>query len=147
MYTPEEFDLAKQKVLKYIMFKKRSKAEVKNKFSRVIESEILNDLIDELEENGYIDDNNYISRSVDEFININNLSIKEVKYKLMTKGISSDKIDDFFSNNYDILYEYELNSARKIKTKKEKNMDEEEIKAFLLKKGYRQEIVKEVFED
>lgn len=147
MYTPEEFDLAKQKVLKYIVFKKRSKVEVKNKFARVIDSELLNDLIDELEENGYINDDNYISRSIEDFINLNNLSLREVKYKLMTKGISGDKIEDYFSANYEKLYDYELKSAKKIKIKKENSLEEEEIKAFLLKKGYRQEIVKEVFED
>ena len=147
MYTPEEFDLAKQKVLKYIMFKKRSKAEIKNKFSRVIEYEILNDLIDELEENGYIDDNKYVERSINEFINLNNLSLREIKYKLMSKGVDSDKIEDYFSRNYDELYEYELKAAKEIKRKKERSMEEDEIRNFLMKKGYRQEIIRETFEE
>ena len=48
---------------------------------------MLNDIIDELEEIGYINDNEYIKRSINDFIKLNNMSLKEVRYKLMTKGI------------------------------------------------------------
>ena len=80
MYSIEEFDKEKSKVLKYVLYKKRSKQEVKNKFYNTIDSQMLEDIIDELEENGYIDDNNYIERAVNEFKALNNLSIKEIKY-------------------------------------------------------------------
>lgn len=79
MYSIEEFDKEKSKVLKYVLYKKRSKQEVKNKFYNTIDSQMLEDIIDELEENGYIDDNNYIERAVNEFKALNNLSIKENK--------------------------------------------------------------------
>ena len=92
MNYSEEYDKAKSKVLKYILYKKRSKQEVKNKFSSVISNEMLEEIMDELEENGYINDNSYIERAVAEFIALNNLSLKEVKYKLMAKGISSSLI-------------------------------------------------------
>lgn len=48
MYTIEEYDKEKSKVLKYVLYKKRTKQEIKNKFSSSIESEMLNDIIDEL---------------------------------------------------------------------------------------------------
>ena len=77
MYSIEEFDKAKSKVLKYILYKKRSKQEVKNKFYNTItDNQMLNDIIEELEENGYIDDKNYIQRAINEFKALNNLSIK-----------------------------------------------------------------------
>ena len=96
MYTIEEYDNAKSKVLKYILYKKRSKQEVKNKFYKSIEEEMLNNIIDELEENGYIYDFNYVERAVNEYIALNNLSLKEVRYKLMAKGITSALIDEYF---------------------------------------------------
>ena len=37
MYTVEEFDKEKSKVLKYVLYKKRSKQEVKNKFYNTID--------------------------------------------------------------------------------------------------------------
>ena len=64
MYTIEEYDKEKSKVLKYVLYKKRSKKELQNKFYNAIENEMLHYIIEELEENGYIDDNNYIERAI-----------------------------------------------------------------------------------
>lgn len=143
MYTVEEFDKEKSKVLKYVLYKKRSKQEIKNKFYGTIDSEMLSDIINELEENGYISDENYIERAVNEFMALNNLSIKEIKYKLATKGISNNLIDDYIMANRENLVEYEFESAKKIAIKKMSNMDEEQIIQFLLKKGYMKESAKE----
>ncbi len=118
MYTIEEYDNAKSKVLKYILYKKRSKQEVKNKFYNSIEEEMLNNIIDELEENGYIDDFNYVERAVNEYIALNNLSLKEVRYKLMAKGINSGLIDEYFSKYQERMQEYEVYSARNLIIKK-----------------------------
>ena len=142
MYTPEEFDEYKTKVLKYVLYKKRSKQEVKNKFYNLIESEMLDDIIENLEENGYINDNDYIERSINEFKALNSLSIKEIKYKLYSKGISSSLVDDYVSNHIEELLEYELDSAKKIAIKKSSLVEEKEISQFLLKKGYMGESVK-----
>lgn len=143
MYTVEEFDKEKSKVLKYVLYKKRSKQEIKNKFYGTIDSEMLSDIINELEENGYISDENYIERAINEFMALNNLSIKEIKYKLATKGISNNLIDDYIMANRENLVEYEFESAKKIAIKKMSNMDEEQIIQFLLKKGYMKESAKE----
>ena len=118
MYEIEEFDKAKTKVLKYIFYKKRTEQEIKNKFSRVIEENLLEDVIEELKQIGYIDDEKYVLRAINEFMALNTLSIKEIKYKLMSKGVKSNIIDDYISNNYDTLLEYEKSSAKKIAIKK-----------------------------
>lgn len=146
MYTPEEFDTLKTKVLKYVLYKKRTKQEVIMKFCRTIDSEILDDIIENLEENGYISDNDYIERAINEFKALNHLSLKEVKYKLLSKGISNDIIDDYFSNNLEELMSYELDSARIIALKKSGLMDTNEITQFLMKKGYREESIKYAIE-
>ena len=121
MYTIEEYDKEKSKVLKYVLYKKRTKQEIKNKFSSSIESEMLNDIIDELEEIGYINDNEYIKRSINDFIKLNNMSLKEVRYKLMAKGISNDLIDDYMQENEEMLEDYEIESAKKNYNKKAKS--------------------------
>ena len=86
MYKIEEFDKAKTKVLKYIFYKKRTEQEIKNKFSRVIEENLREDVIEELKQIGYIDDEKYVLRAINEFMALNTLSIKEIKYKLMSKN-------------------------------------------------------------
>lgn len=146
MYTIEEYDKEKSKVLKYILYKKRSKQEVKNKFYNTIESEMLDDIIEELEENGYIDDNNYIERAVKEYMALNNLSLKEVRYKLMSKGISSDAIEDYISNHQEEMENYEIKSAKTIIIKKQNAMEEEAIIQFLMKKGYKTSNIRQAIE-
>ncbi len=141
----EKFDKMKSKVLKYVIYKKRTEQEVRQKFSKELEENILNDIIEELKENSYIDDWNYIERAVNEFINLKSLSIKEIKYKLYSKGVNNGLIEDYISKNIDELYEYEIKSACKIYNKKVNSMDEEEIRMYLLKKGYREESIKHAF--
>lgn len=143
MYTIEEYDKQKSRVLKYVLYKKRSKQEVKNKFYNDIEENMLEDIICELEENGYINDNNYIDRAVNEFIALNNLSIKEIKYKLISKGIPSGLLEDYINDKIEKLEEYEITSAKNIIVKKQKQMDEEAIIQFLVKKGYRTSNIRE----
>jgi len=139
----QEFDKMKSKVLKYALYKKRTEQEIRQKFSKELEENMLDDIIEVLKENSYIDDFNYIERTVNEFINLKNLSIKEVKYKLYSKGIKSSLIDEYISKNKDRLNEYEENSAYKIICKKQNNMEEDEIKLYLLKKGYKEESIQQ----
>ena len=68
MYTVEEFDREKTKVLKYVLYKKRSENEIRQKFSKNIEENLLEDIIDYLKEAKYIDDKEYIRKTVNNFI-------------------------------------------------------------------------------
>ena len=142
MYTIEEYDKEKTKVLKYVIYKKRTEREIRTKFKSIIEENMLEDILEELKENGYISDENYIERAVNEFIALKNLSIKEIKYKLMSKGISNNLVEDYVQKNEEELNEYEQKSADNIVLKKSVNMDETEIKQYLIKKGYTEEHIK-----
>ena len=139
MYTVEEFDKQKTKVLKYILYKKRSEHEVRNKFSKTINDELLDDIIEYLKEAQYIDDEEYIRKTVNNFIVLKNLSIKELKYKLLSKGLSKDLIEDYICNNKEKLEQYEIQSATNLAIKRENYMEKEEIKQYLIKKGYKPE--------
>ncbi len=146
MYTIEEYDKEKSKVLRYVLYKKRSKQEIKNKFYNSIEDEMLNEIIDELEENGYINDRNYIERTINEFVALNNLSLKEVRYKLASKGISNDLIEDYINEHAEEMEEYEIKSAKMIIIKKQSTMEEESIIQFLMKKGYKTKNIRQAIE-
>ena len=141
----EEYDRNKTKVLKYVIYKKRSENEIRRKFQNDIDSNMLEDIIEELKENNYISDTKYIERAVNEFMALKNLSLYKIKYKLQSKGISNDLIEDYFSANREDLNEYEIKSAGNIITKK---YDEpaEEIIQNLLKKGFEYDNVKEALE-
>lgn len=145
MYTAEDFDNLKQKALKYIFYKKRTEQEVRIKFQNE-DSDMLEDMITFLKEEKYINDEDYITRSINEFMALKNLSIKEIKYKLNQKGIDKYLIEDYFDENYETLLDYEVKSARNIYLKKSKDMEEENIITFLYKKGYSQESINQMLD-
>ena len=147
MYNVEEYDKAKTKVLKYILYKKRSEAEVRTKFTNTIEENMLEDIIEYLKQAGYINDKDYIERTINNFKILKNLSIKEIKYKLMAKGLNKNDIEDYFYENREELEEYETRSASNIFYKKSSSMEQEEIKQYLLKKGYKIDNIKKALEE
>ena len=137
MYTIEEFDKEKTKVMNYIMYKKRTEYEVKNKFENTIQKDLLCDIIAYVKDAGYLDDTDYIDRAVKEFIALKDLSL--------TKGIDRNKLEDYFYDNKEILEEYEVKSATNLVQKKQRTMEKEDIKMYLIKKGYNNQTIKEVF--
>ena len=146
MYTIEEFDKEKTKVLKYIIYKKRSEQEIRNKFAKTIDENMLEDIIEYLKEANYINDKEFIEKTINNFKILKNLSIKEMKYKLMAKGLNKDDIEDYFYENKEELEEYETKSASNIIYKKSDSMEQDEIKQYLLKKGYKRESINRAFE-
>ena len=141
-YSLVEFDNAKTKILKYVLYKKRSENEIIKKFENEFDSDLIQAVVSDLKEKGYVNDANYIKRSVNEFMALRNLSLFEIKYKLMSKGIKPSDIDTYFSQNYEMLMEYEKSSAKKIAQKKFSKMEEIDIKKYLMKKGYKSDSIK-----
>ena len=147
MYTIEGFDKEKTKVLKYIIYKKRSEQEIRNKFAKTIDENMLEDIIEYLKEANYINDKEFIEKTINNFKILKNLSIKEIKYKLMAKGLNKDDIEDYFYENKEELEEYETKSASNIIYKKSDSMEQDEIKQYLLKKGYKRDSINKAFEE
>lgn len=142
MYSLEEFDEQKTKVMKYIVFKKRTEQEVRTKFANSIEENMLEDIIEYLKEAQYLNDKEYIEKTINNYKILKNLSLKEVKYKLLAKGINKNDIEDYFYEHKEELNEYEQKSAKNIFYKKQRDMEQDEIKQYLLKKGYKLENIK-----
>ena len=137
MYSIEEFDKEKTKVFKYIMYKKRTEQEVRNKFRGQIQEDMLEDIIEYLKEANYINDYEFIDKQVKEYMNLKTMSIKEIQFKLYNKGIDRKLIEQYIDEHYDDLKEYENNCIEKMKTKKQATMTEEEIQQYLYRKGYK----------
>ena len=141
------FDEQKSKVLKYILYKKRTENEVRKKFENVIDEYMLDDIIEYLKEAKYIDDKQYIERTINNFQILKNLSLVEVKNKLITKGIRKDDIEDYFYENKEKLENYEIKSIKNIIQKKQKDMEFYKIKLYLLKKGYKSDNINLAIEE
>lgn len=147
MYTIEEFDKEKTKVLKYIIYKKRTEQEIRKKFANSIEEDMLEDIIEYLKEAKYIDDNEFIGKTIHNFMALKNLSIKEIQHKLMAKGLNKNDIEDYIYENKEELEEYEIKSAQNLFYKKSISMEQQEIKQYLLKKGYQLENINKAIEE
>lgn len=146
MEFDEQYDKFKTRVLKYVLFKKRTEKEVIEKFSKYNETKYVNiseqqleqylqDVIVFLKENKYIDDNDYIRRFVNENIALKNSSIKKLKFKLREKGVDKYKIEDYFEKNDQELRQYEIQSAYNILVKRKDKEPEKNIQ-YLLRNGY-----------
>ena len=146
MYTIEEFDKEKTRVLRYILYKKRSEQEVRTKFEKTIDGELLEDIIEYLKEAKYINDKEYIEKTVNNFKILKNLSIREIQYKLMAKGLKRNDIEDYIYENKEELEEYETKSASNIIYKKSASIESDDIKQYLLKKGYKIENINKAME-
>lgn len=142
----ERIDKLRNKMLKYILYKKRTEQEVRQKFSEENEDDV-EDAIEYFKEQKYLDDEDYIKRTIREFMSLKNLSIKEVEYKICQKGVRKSLVDEYVCKNKEDMLEYEISSAKSIILKKQNNSEENEIRDYLYKKGYMSESVNIAFDD
>ena len=142
----ERFESLKNKVLKYIIYKKRTELEIRQKFAEEDEN-ILEDVIEYLKEQNYINDSNYVERAIKEYTALKNLSIKELEYKICQKGIDRSLVENYICQNRESMLQYEISSAKAIILKKQKDFEEQEIRNFLYKKGYMQDSINIAFEE
>ena len=147
MYSIEEFDKAKTQVLKYILYQKRCEQEIRTKFLNKIDENMLEDIIEYLKEAGYINDNEYIESKIYNFKSLKKLSIREVKYKLLSKGIDKNVLENYIDSHIDEMNEYEIKSASNIINKKINTLQIEEIKSYLYKKGYKSDNINEAIDN
>ena len=142
----EKIEKIRNKMLKYILYKKRSEEDVRNKFAEEDEN-IVEDAIEYFKELNYINDNDYIERAIKEFIALKKLSIKEVEYKICSKGINKNLVDDYICNHKENMIQYEIESAKAIIIKKKASLEDNEIRDYLYKKGYMSETISIAFDE
>ena len=124
------------KVMRYVLFKKRTEKEVRKKCTILkYDEDYTDEVINYLKEAEYINDNVYIQKYINDVMKLKHLSIAQIRMDLMQRGVSPDLIDNFVYNENISQYEYE--SACYLASKKLKAGDDvEKIKRFLLNKGY-----------
>lgn len=122
------------KLMKYVLFKKRTVEEVKRKCKTLkYEEENIDEIIEYLKENEYLNDEKYVIKYIQNIMRLKNCSINEIKIDLLKRGI-----DDFFIEKYidEELEEFEKKSAIILAEKKIKTMEVEKLKRYLLNKGF-----------
>ena len=145
----EIYEKIREKVFYYVMYQKRTEAEVRRKFLPIfkkynISEETCTDLLEELKEKGYIDDKEFVRRKFGACMNFKVSSAKEIKYSMIQKGISSELIDEYMEENHDKIYQHEIVAAKRIYDKKYETKTDEEIKMYLRKKGFSEDAINEL---
>ncbi len=142
----EKIEKFRNRMLKYIVYKKRTEEEIRQKFCEEDEN-MVEEAIEYFKELNYINDFVYVERAVKEFKALKNMSIREVEYKVAQKGVRKKIIDDYICKNKESMLEYEISSAKAIILKKQAKSEEKDIKNYLYKKGYMSESINIAYDD
>ena len=145
----ETYEKLREKVFFYVTFQKRTEAELRRNFLPLfkkynISKDMYYDLVEELKEKGYVDDSEFIRKKFDSYIRFKICSVKEIEFKLLQKGVSKESIDFYKEENKELLYQHELTSAKILYEKKIAEKSDEDVRLYLRRKGYPEEIVKQI---
>ncbi len=125
------------KLMKYVIFQKRTEAEVRQKCQKLNYAEnYTEEVVEYLKENEYINDEKYVEKYIANVMKLKKASIYEIKINLLKKGVDEKYIDAYVSERYDELIEFEEQSAKKIVKKKIAQNEKDRIKRYLKSKGY-----------
>lgn len=126
--------IIEDKLMKYVLFKKRTENEVKQKCKLLnYNDEDIEEIIFYLKENQYIDDELYVDKYIKNVMRLKKCSVNEIKIDLMRRGIDDTLIEKYLTEE---VYEFERESAQILVEKKLKTMEKEKVKKYLLNKGF-----------
>ena len=126
--------IIEDKLIKYVVFKKRTINEVRQKCKLLkYDEELTESILEYLCENGYLNDENYVERYIQNVMRLKNISINEIKIDLLRRGIEEELIEKYITEE---VKEFETNSAQILAEKKIKTMEVEKVKRYLLNKGF-----------
>ena len=124
------------KIISYVLYQMRTVAEVRRKCQKLkFEEDYIDETIDYLIEAGYLNDEKYAQKYVENVLRIKKASANEIKVGLMRKGVSEDIIDKYV--DVPEVHEFEEACCIELAQKKYKvTPDILKVKKFLLGKGY-----------
>ncbi len=131
-----EFEEAKFKAIKYIGLSKKTEYEVIMKLKRSdVDDNIIDKVIKYLLEIKYINDLDYTDSYIIQNEKMLKYSVYEISEKLKSKGINLDIIENKL--NKLLINSYEQEVIKKIISSKSKTMDENKIKQYLYRRGFK----------
>lgn len=130
------FELAKEKALRYLVVAKKTEVEVREKLKKSsCEESIIDDVISYLKELDYINDYEYVDAYIRQCMRLQNYSIYEIKNKLIQKGINKNLLEEKLQNLADTDYEEKL--VKKLLSSKLKQMEPLKRKQYLYRRGFK----------
>jgi len=141
----------KQRAFRLLGSRMHSASELRRKlWNKDYEQKLIDEVIEDLQKNGYLDDIEFIRAFVAEKIKSKNWSIKKIKAELFKRGIATKLIDEMFSEGQT---ESDLESAMKLAKKKyevlmKRNLEPKELRnklsTYLFSRGFDYDLIKEI---
>lgn len=140
------FKKARDKALKLLGVRARSKKEIADKLKSDYSDDIINDVLKLLEKYDYINDAKFASMYAKEKFKLNGWSKKRIAYELRLKGINNADIENVFSeNDFDTLSSIEKLLLKRLKGKTDLDYKEKQKQfRYLASKGYEFDEINEV---
>ena len=145
----------KQRAFRYLGRRQHSTSELRIKLKQKgYETELINDVLDDLKNKNYLDDTEFAKMFVEEKIKLKLWSEQKLKSELIKKGINAEIISDVLRNI--ISDEDTLNNAMTVAEKKYDNLKNRDVEndviksklvAFLKSRGYNYDVIKEVCDE
>ena len=130
------FEIAKEKAIKYIGISKKTEYEVVTKLKNIgVSEDIIQNVICYLKDLEYINDSDYVDAYIRHCMRLQKYSIFEISQKLIHKGIDKELIDEKLS----ILHEenYEKDVVERLLEFKLKDMEDMKIRQYLYRRGFK----------
>ncbi|MCF6466772.1 regulatory protein RecX [Clostridium sp. Cult2] len=145
----EEQLKAKNTVLNFLSYKKRTKKEIIDKLKhKGFEDNIIHNTLDYLKSYNLIDDLDYADSFVKDKINLNKQGPHRIKYDLYRKGISQEIIEEVLKDDDEYPRALEL-AKKKIKSYKGDDRDKiyRKLGGFLQRRGYSYDCISRVLKE
>ena len=141
----------KQRAFRLLGRRMHSSSELRRKlWNKDYEQKLIDEVIQDLKNNGYLNDEDFIREFVAEKTKTKGWSTKKVKTELLKRGIESKLIDEMLKGNQgDSDLENATKLARKkydqlIRNKLEPKELRNKLSSFLFSKGFEYDLIKEV---
>lgn len=129
------------KLMKYVLFSRRTTAEVREKCKTLnFDEEYIEEVLEYLQENGYLDDDLYVSKYMKNVKKLKKKSVQEIRFDLLRRGIEESIIEKYIDEELRV-YEY-MCAIELAKKKYIENKDMLKTKKYLAGKGYPSEVIR-----
>jgi regulatory protein len=162
MKSESEVILAKEIAYRFISYKPRTLKEVSDKLkAKGFQSDLVSKVVEELKNYGFINDLEYARNFVLNRSRSKTLGELALRRELLSKGISSEIVDEVLSERENLIDEFEIaldlaqGKLKQIKSLKKRKKGRDEYKRriyeFLLRRGFKFEtinrVMREIFDD
>ena len=145
----------KQRAFRYLGRRQHSTSELRIKLKQKgYETELINQVLDDLKQKNYLDDTKFAEMFVEEKIKLKLWGEQKLRSELIKRGIKSEIISDVIRNkvsDQDKLSYAMILASKKYETLRNRNVDKDVIKrkliTFLNSCGYNYDVIKEVCDE